>query len=60
MAEYPYPDPIVQVTDVQDLARDLAIFPWFPPHDTDVSGTPVDHGDRTPRRPAPAGSGPRP
>jgi hypothetical protein len=27
MAEYPYPDPIVQVTDVQDLARDLLVIP---------------------------------
>jgi hypothetical protein len=27
MAEYPYPDPIVQVTDVQDLARDLVVIP---------------------------------
>jgi glyoxylase-like metal-dependent hydrolase (beta-lactamase superfamily II) len=27
MAEYPYPDPIVQVTDVQDLARDLLAIP---------------------------------
>jgi glyoxylase-like metal-dependent hydrolase (beta-lactamase superfamily II) len=27
MAEYPYPDPIVQVTDVQDVARDLVVIP---------------------------------
>ena len=25
MADYPYPDPIVQVTDVQELARDLVV-----------------------------------
>jgi hypothetical protein len=45
MAEYPYPDPIVQVTDVQDLTvpdaevmftgdlvetGQFAIFPWSP------------------------------
>ena len=27
MADYPYPDPIVQVTDVQELARDLVVIP---------------------------------
>src|SRR5580700_10630671 len=27
MAEYPYPDPIVQVADVQELARDLVVIP---------------------------------
>ena len=27
MAEYPYPDPIVQVTDVQEVARDLVVIP---------------------------------
>ena len=27
MDEYPYPDPIVQVTDVQELARDLLVIP---------------------------------
>jgi glyoxylase-like metal-dependent hydrolase (beta-lactamase superfamily II) len=27
MAEYPYPDPIVQITDVQELARDLVVIP---------------------------------
>lgn len=27
MAGYPYPDPIVQVTDVQELARDLVVIP---------------------------------
>ena len=27
MANYPYPDPIVQVTDAQELARDLVVIP---------------------------------
>jgi glyoxylase-like metal-dependent hydrolase (beta-lactamase superfamily II) len=27
MAEYPYPDPIVQVTDGQEVARDLVVIP---------------------------------
>lgn len=27
MAEYPYPDPVVQVTDVQEVARDLVVIP---------------------------------
>jgi glyoxylase-like metal-dependent hydrolase (beta-lactamase superfamily II) len=27
MADYPYPDPIVQVTDVHELARDLVVIP---------------------------------
>jgi hypothetical protein len=27
MPEYPYPDPIVQITDVQELARDLVVIP---------------------------------
>jgi hypothetical protein len=27
MADYPYPDPIVQVTDAQELARDLVVIP---------------------------------
>jgi hypothetical protein len=27
LPEYPYPDPIVQITDVQELARDLVVIP---------------------------------
>ena len=27
MADYPYPDPVVQVTDAQELARDLVVIP---------------------------------
>jgi glyoxylase-like metal-dependent hydrolase (beta-lactamase superfamily II) len=27
MAEYPYPDPVVQITDVPELARDLVVIP---------------------------------
>lgn len=27
MADYPYPDPVVRVTDVQELARDLVVIP---------------------------------
>ena len=27
MAEYPYPEPVVQVADVQELARDLVVIP---------------------------------
>jgi len=27
MSEYPYPDPIVQITDVQEIARDLVVIP---------------------------------
>jgi hypothetical protein len=27
MAEYPYPDPVVQVADARELARDLVVIP---------------------------------
>jgi glyoxylase-like metal-dependent hydrolase (beta-lactamase superfamily II) len=27
MADYPYPDPVVQITDVRELARDLVVIP---------------------------------
>jgi hypothetical protein len=27
MAEYPYPDPVVQISDVRELARDLVVIP---------------------------------